>query len=186
MRLSIIFILLFVFPFPSLSADYHGNCSIVFQGSSTLHDFEGKASCQPFIVSGKAGVMTVPEVRVAINEMDTDNSKRDVRMREMFDSETYPLIFGSTGQVLVDEFRKALNESTDNTSEIVFQLKIRDIEQPVTAVLKNVMETGSAIVADLSFALFLPDYQLKPPSFLGLIRVGKDVDVTVSFSLDAQ
>lgn len=186
MRLPIILLLFFAFPFTALAADYQGNCSIVFQGSSTLHDFEGKASCQPFIISENAGVMTVPELRVAVSEMDTDNSRRDKKMREMFNSETYPLIVGSTGPVVLGAIRTALDESIDSTSEIVFQLKIRDIEKPVTAVLKNVMDTGSAIVADLSFSLFLPDYQLKPPSVLGLIRVGKTVDVTASFSLDPQ
>lgn len=186
MRLLIVFLLLFVLPFTALATDYQGNCSIVFQGSSTLHDFEGKGSCQPFMASVKAGVMTIPELRVAVSGMDTDNSKRDKKMREMFDNETYPLIAGSTGPVVLGAIRKALEESADSASEIVFQLKIRDFEKPVTAVLKNVVDTDSAIIADLVFSLSLAEFQLKPPSVLGFIRVGDSVNVTASFSLDAQ
>ena len=184
MRLLIVFALLLTFPVSALAIDYQGNCSVVFQGSSTLHDFYGKGSCQPFSVSENAGGMVIPELNVAVAGMDTDNSKRDKQMRKMFNTETYPLIKGSIGPVSLTDIRKALNENDDNAAEVVFQLKIRDIEKPVTASLQNIVETEAKITADLAFTLSLADYQLKPPSVFFIIRVGDSVNVTTSFSLE--
>lgn len=186
MRLLLVVALFLFLPFSALAIDYQGNCSVVFQVSSTLHDFEGTGSCEPFTVSENAGVMNFPELSVAVAGMDTDNSKRDKQMREMFNADIYPLITGSAEAVVVKDIRKIMTESNDDTAGTVFKLNIRETEKPVIATLKNIVEADSAITADLVFSVFLPDYQLKPPSVLGFIRVGKNIDVTVSFSLVAQ
>ena len=78
-----------------------------------------------------------------------------------------------------------MEESIDSTPPLLFQLQIRDIEKPVTAVLQNIVETEGKITADLTFTLSLDDYQLKAPSVLGIIRVGDSVKVTTSFLLEA-
>lgn len=178
-----VFALFLVFPFTALATEYQGSCSIVFQGSSTLHDFEGKGNCEPFTVSETGGIMNVPELVVAVAGMDTDNSKRDKKMHEMFNSDLYPLIKGSTGPVIIGEIRKALKENGDSTEEVLFELTIREIVKPVTATLQNIVETGSTITADMVFSVSLAEYKLKPPSVLGIIRVGDQVNVTASFSL---
>lgn len=183
MKFLIVASLCFLFPFSTFATDYQGNCSVLFQGTSTLHDFEGKGRCQPFSVSETDGLMTIPELNVAVAGMDTDNAKRDKKMLGMFEADKYPLITGRTGPVEINSLRKTLQEDSGNTPEVLFNLKIRDIEKPVTAVLKNIVETDSTISADLVFSLLLPDYQLKPPSVLGIIKVGEIVDVTTSFTL---
>lgn len=185
MRILIFFAILLILPVSALAIDYQGRCSVLFQVSSTLHDFDGKGSCLPFSVNEDAGVMAMSELNVAISGLDTDNVKRDKQMRKMFDVDTYPLIKGSIGPVSLGEIRKALNESDDSAVEVVFQLKIRDIEKPVTASLQNIVETEAKITADLVFTLSLADYQLKPPSVFFIIRVGDSVKVTTSFSLEA-
>ena len=186
MKLLLVIALVAVFPFVVLATDYQGNCSVAFQGTSTLHDFEGTGSCQPFTVSEHDGIMTVPALSVAVAGMDTDNSKRDKKMRGMFDSEKYPLITGSTGPVILGDIRNAMTGGSDSAAEVQIQLKIRDIEKTVTASLQNVVETDAKITADLVFSLSLTEYQLEPPSVLGIIKVGDTVNVRTSFSLDAQ
>lgn len=186
MRSLLVLALVLFLPFTALANDYQGNCSIIFQGSSTLHDFEGSASCESFTVSENADVMTFPELNVAVSGMDTDNTKRDKKMREMFMAEIYPLITGSAEAVVIKDIRKTLKESSDDTAEFAFKLNIRETEKPVIATLQNIVEAGSTITADLFFSLSLADYQLKPPSVLGFIKVSDNVDVTVSFTMDAQ
>ncbi len=183
MRLSILLILFIALPFSVLATDYQGRCVIAFQGSSTLHDFEGKGVCQPFTVDENNGIMSIPEIQVAVSGMDTDNSTRDKKMLEMFDEKNYPLITGLIGPVNLADILNTLKENRDRVVEVVFDLKIRNTVKSVTAKFINVVETDSNITADLTFAVSLDDYQLKPPSVLGFIRVNDQVNVTATFSL---
>ena len=185
MRTFIFFTLFLLLPSISLATDYQGNCTVAFEGSSTLHNFNGKGRCEPFIASENAGIINVPELTVAVADMDTDNSSRDNKMHKMFETEKYPLISGMSGPVSLSTIRKALEENIDSTQPLFFQLKVRDIEKPVTAILQNIVETVDKLTADLAFTLSLADYKLKAPSVLGIIRVGDTIKVTTSFLLEA-
>jgi len=184
LRIFIFFALFLIFPAISSAADYQGNCKVAFAGSSTLHDFNGKGRCDPFLASEDAGVITVPELTVAVSDMDTENSSRDKKMRKMFEAEKYPLIKGMSGAISLIDIRKAIDENIDSAPTLLFQLKIRDIERPVTAVLQNIVEAEGKIEADLTFTLSLADYQLKAPSVFGIIKVGDSIKVTTSFLLE--
>ena len=186
LKLLIFLVLLLALPISSLAIDYQGNCSVEFQGSSTLHDFDGKGSCMPFSASENADVMTTSELSIAVAGMDTDNSRRDKKMRKMFDAESYPLIKATIEPVSLTDIRKALLEDKDSTTEVTFQLKIRNIEQPVTAILQNIVATKEKITANLVFTLSLADYGLKPPSVLGFIRVDDSVKVKTSLTLETR
>ena len=150
MRIFIFFALLLILPATSSAIDYQGNCTVAFEGSSTLHDFNGKGSCESFIASENAGVISVPELTVAVSDMDTDNSSRDKKMRKMFEAEKHPLIKGMSGSISLSDIRKALEESIDSTPNLPFQLKIRDIEKPVPAVRQNSVEPEGNIPTDLT------------------------------------
>ena len=185
MRTFIFFTLFLLLPSISLATDYQGNCTVAFEGSSTLHNFNGKGRCEPFIASENAGIINVPELTVAVADMDTDNSSRDNKMHKMFEAEKYPLITGMSGPVSLSTIRKVSEENIDSTQPLLFQLKIRDIEKPVTAILQNIVETEDKLTADLAFTLSLADYKLKAPSVLGIIRVGDTIKVTTSFLFEA-
>lgn len=185
MKTFIFFTLFLLLPAITLATDYHGNCTVAFEGSSTLHDFNGKGRCEPFTASEIAGVINVPELTVAVADMDTDNSSRDNKMRKMFEAEKYPLITGMSGPVSLSTIRKVSEENIDSTQPLLFQLKIRDIEKPVTAILQNIVETEGKLTADLAFTLSLADYKLKAPTVLGIIRVGDTIKVTTSFLFEA-
>jgi len=186
MRYLITFILVFTLTSTVFATDYRGDCTIAFKGSSTLHDFKGKASCQPFTVSKTDGVVDMSKVSVAVADMDTDNSKRDKKMREMFDAKNYPVITGSAGQVALKDLRASSKKGTGSATKVSFKLKIRDIVKPVTATVTNFVETDSRITAELSFTLSLADYQLKPPLVLGVIGVDDKVSVTATFVLSGK
>lgn len=180
-------LLLFIFtgPLSVYAADYQGKCDIVFLGSSTLHDFHGKTRCQPFTISVIDGVIEISTLSVAIADMDTDNSKRDRNMREMFEERKHPLITGSAGPVSLKDIRASQRSGSNSAYKITFKLKIRDIVKPVTATIKNFSETDSRITSDVAFTLSLSEFQLKPPSVLGMIKVDDTVSVTAAFVLNA-
>jgi len=169
------------------ATDYRGSCTVIFQGSSTLHGFQGKAHCQPFAVSKTDGVLDISKISLAVADMDTDNAKRDRKMREMFEEKRFPVITGSAGPVALQDIRTgSKKEGSDSASKAVIRLKIRDIAKPVTATVTNFVETEARITADLAFTLSLAEYQLKPPSVLGLIRVDDKVSVTATVTLNAK
>lgn len=184
MKLLPAIVLFFILPLAVFAADYRGNCSIDFMATATLHDVHGKGRCQPFTASETDGVLSLPSLKVAVASLDTDNTRRDRQMRDMFEAEKFPLITGRTGQVVLADLRRALPAENGHSDRMVIHLKIRDIEKPVTATIRNFRETDSSIVAEVVFPLSLADYQLQPPSVLGIIRVGDQVGVTASFTLD--
>ncbi|MFZ4855496.1 MAG: YceI family protein [Desulfuromonadaceae bacterium] len=185
MRFLLVFVLLVTLPLTVGATDYRGDCDIVFQGSSTLHGFHGKARCQPFTVNIIDGIIDSSKLNVAIADMDTDNGKRDKNMREMFEEKKYPLITGSAAAVALKDIRTSQKSGSDSLHKISFKLKIRDVVKPVTATVKNFVETDSRITSDVAFTLSLADYQLQPPSVLGMIKVDDKVSVTATFILNA-
>ena len=186
MRYLLVLVLIFALPLTVFAIDYRGDCAIVFQGSSTLHDFHGRARCQPFTVGKVDGVVDMSKVSVAVADMDTDNAKRDKKMREMFEEKRFPLITGSAGLIALKDIRTNLKKGADSATKVSFKLKIRDIVKPVTATVTNFVETDSRITADVAFTLSLADYHLQPPSVLGLISVDDKVSVTATVVLNAQ
>lgn len=177
MRYLVTVLVVLCFASSALATDYHGNCTVAFTGSSTLHDFHGKGKCEPFIVSTTDGVFDMSKPAVAVAGMDTANPKRDKKMHEMFDQKNFPLITANAGAVNLKDFRKKAGESP----KVNFKLKIRDIVKPVTGTVSNFVETDSRITADVAFTVSLADYQLKPPSVLGVIKVDDKISVTTSF-----
>lgn len=179
MRYLIPVIVALVFASSVFADDYRGDCTVAFKGSSTLHDFHGKGTCEPFTVSSTDGIVDMSKPAVTVAGMDTGNGKRDKKMYEMFEQKKYPVITASAGAVALKDFRKKAGES----AKVNFKLKIRDIVKPVTGTVTNFVETDSRITADVAFTVSLADYQLKPPSVLGLINVDDKISVTTSFTL---
>ena len=169
---------------PVWSNDYHGSCGITFQGSSTLHDFSGTVPCQPFTLAVPAsGEVQAGKVSVAVAQMNTDNSARDKKLRGMFDHQKFPLIIGDyAGFNFEDTVRKAIASAPDQNS-FDFNLRIRDIERPVHAALRHLKKEPQGLSFTLQFDLSLADFQLRPPSVLGLIRVADTVTVLVDVTL---
>lgn len=172
------------------AAELKGSCQINFSGTSTLHDFSGTASCEPFVVAldsqQPAGLRLVGEtVEVAVADMDTDNNKRDKKMRAMFEADRFPFISGRIEALSPQVIERLAAAARGNVNtQIKTHLKIRDTDLPQTARVSKILEDESQLELELEFELSLKAYQLKPPSFLGLIRVGDRVKVKIHLLLE--
>jgi polyisoprenoid-binding protein YceI len=171
------------------AGEIKGTCSLRFVGISTLHDFTGTVRCQPFSADlarspdGGTRISRV-EIDVQVREMDTGNSARDERMREMFESDRYPVIRGTVGEIDVDGIRREIGKGGEEKAIFDLTLGIRDVERTIHAAATNFREEGSRVGFDVEFPVSLTDYGLKAPSFLGIFRVRDKVTVTGNVRLE--
>jgi len=142
-----------------------------FAGTSTLHDFGGELAAQPFfltIVSNR----WVAEADVLSGSMATANDGRDKRMHEMFNTNDYPRIHG-----------KATFSSLTPTNAML-SLKIRDQQHDLPVRISNWGQTETNLHFHAEWQVSLKQFKLKPPSVVGIIRVGDtvklDADVLVN------
>lgn len=165
-----------------------GTCEVAFFGTSTLHDFSGKGACLPFQMTLEETMDTArmadgQGIKVAIAGMDTDNRKRDAKMREMFDSDHFPFVRGTLPAFDPRQLAGRLLAAAREGTPLAFDLTIRDITRRIEARAVHFQEDESGISFDLAFDISLHDYRLEPPSVLGLIRVGDTVSVRAPFRL---
>ena len=170
------------------SATIRGACDVAFLVTSTLHDISGSARCLPFeavLARDAAGdpVIPVVEVEVAVAGMDTRNKSRDGQMREMFQSDRYPRIRAAARDVDVERLRKEMGKGREGKAPLDLLLRIREVERKIRAVASNLNESGDRVTFDLEFPVSLGEFDLKPPSVLGIIRVGDKVTVKTTFTL---
>ena len=169
-------------------ATIRGACDVAFIVTSTLHDVPGSARCLPFaavLARDAAGRQVIPsvEVDVPVAGMDTRNRSRDGQMREMFRSERFPRIHATAHDVDVERLRVETGKGREGIASIDLLLRIRDTERKVRATASNLKESGGQVTFDLEFPVSLGEFDLKPPSVLGIIRVGDKVSVKANFSL---
>jgi polyisoprenoid-binding protein YceI len=153
-----------------------------------LHDVSGSARCLPFsavLARDAAGRQAIPsvEVEVPVAGMDTRNNSRDGKMREMFRSERFPRIRAAAHDVDVERLRVEIGKGREGNASIDLLLRIRDVERKVRATASNLKESGDRVTFDLEFPVSLGEFDLKPPSVLGIIRVGDKVSVKANFTL---
>ena len=169
-------------------ATIRGACDVAFLITSTLHDVPGSARCLPFeavLARDPAGrqVISTVEVDVPVTGMDTRNTTRDGKMREMFLAERFPRIHAATRDVDVERLRVELGKGREGKAPLDLLLRIRDVERKIRATASNLKETGDRVTFDLEFPVSLGEFDLKPPSVLGIIRVGDKVSVKAAFTL---
>ena len=172
-----------------------GSCDIKFFGESTLHGFDGQATCQPFTLSseektgaseaktGQSGIIRQPVVKVLVGEMDTDNSSRDKKMYAMFEQDKYPEIQVLFADLDPDVILQQLQVSETVPGSLEFDLRIREISMPVQAVVRDLVVTPERFLFVMEFPLSLASFQLKAPSVLGFIRVDDQVRVEIDVLL---
>lgn len=174
----------------SYAGESKGTCYITFLGTSTLHDFTGTVRSNPFTINiegnpGSEKIIRWVAVDVPVNKIDTDNKKRDKKLRKMFQSDTFPLIHGMMKEIHPDKLREELQASKNGAVTMDLSLKIRDIERLIPVRIGNYREYDQQISFNMEFPVSLKAYNLKPPAPLfGLIRVGDRVDVKITFDLE--
>lgn len=146
---------------------------VEFFGTSTLHDFHGKVPVAPFTIEYSQErddqILLSGGSSLKVSEMDTDSKGRDKNMRKMFEAKEYPLISGSIEKVTLP-----LTGESDATVKI----KIRDVEKEIPATLFGFEKTAEKVKCSIRFTVSLPEFEIKPPSIMGMIKVGETVEVT--------
>jgi hypothetical protein len=185
MKHFLVFLLFLVAPVAAEGALYHGECRVSFAVRSTLHDFQGTGRCEPFIIRAADGSIAPPLLAVPVTSLDTDSRRRDKQMHKMFESEMFPLITGSTEDVILKDVLALFNGNDALPTEIVFDLSIRSITHQIRAAVVELHVGATELRAELRFDVSLAAYQLHPPSVLGIIRVNDTIEVTTSVLLHA-
>jgi hypothetical protein len=168
-----------------------GSCDIRFSGQSTLHGFDGKVACQPFVLTSeneaeKNGIIRQPAVKVLVAEMDTGNSGRDKKMHAMFEQGIYPQIQGLFADLDPDRVLQQWQAVDAAPGHLEFNLRIREISQQVEAEVSNLLVTPEQISFAMKFPLSLASFKLQPPSVFGFIKVDDLVQVEISVVLRRQ
>ena len=156
-----------------------GSGEIVFDATSTLHDFSGAAPLEPFAISlvrdGPFAVLGGTAM-VAVAKLDTRNAKRDANMRNMFATERYPVIRGTLAPIRLDP--------TAPPATLPIDLVVRDRSCTVAATLSTWEAGENRLRVELAMTLSLRELGLEPPVLLGFIRVGDAVAVRARVALE--
>ncbi len=165
-----------------------GGCNVEFVGTSTLHDFSGNGRCEPFVLqvpepAGGQAIVSEAVLKVTVSGMQTGNASRDQKMYDMFESIKFPQVTGVLDGGPLTELRRQLHEAAGGTGSFPLRLRIRDMEAPAVARVTHLVDDSRELSFDLEFPVSLAAYRLKPPSVLGLIRVGDEVRVKVALHL---
>lgn len=157
---------------PSGPARWPAEAIIRFDATSTLHDFGGEVPAQPFLLTVTANHWSA-ESDVLSGLMDTANPKRDVKMHEMFDTNDFPHIHGKVTLATIP-----VSGSTNAT----LSLKIRDQQHELPVIVSAWSETESNLTFHAEWDVSLKQFKLKPPSVLGVIRVGDAVHLSADIT----
>lgn len=159
-----------------------GRCGVSFFGTSTLHDFEGKAPCALLAIdTPDASGRYAARAEVVVAQMDTDNSSRDKRMREMFEAKKFPRVVATFTGVDPAALRAR------KPGALTFRIAIHGVEKTVAATLESYSEVpGKSARFQASFPLSLKEFGLEAPVVMGLIKVDDAVKVVVAVDLTAK
>jgi len=141
------------------------NAVIRFAATSTLHDFGGQLPAQPFTLVLSNRTWSA-QADVLAGQMATANAKRDRNLHAMINTNSFPLLHGSVTAAPVP---------TSAGTNATLKLKIRDRESDLPVQVTAWEESATEIRFHAAWELSLRQYGLKPPSVIGLIRVGDRV-----------
>jgi polyisoprenoid-binding protein YceI len=139
--------------------------TIRFAATSTLHDFGGELSAQPFTLMISNGNWSA-EADVLVGEMKTANEKRDLKMYQMFNTNRHPRLRGIVGWTPIPPAAG---------TNITVNLTIREGKVDLPVRVTDWQETAEEIRFHAAWEVSLRQFGLKPPSVLGVIRVGDRV-----------
>lgn len=175
-------LLLCALPHWSQAETWNGTAAITFAGTSTLHDWSGKVSAEPFTadVTMQDGKPTHVSSTVTVKAagMDTAEPKRDANMRKAMKIVDFPLIVGK-----IDADFKAIAASGDTPTALPLEINLLGKLQKVTAKISQWKLTNGKASFDLEFPVSMEASGISVPAVLIFIRVGDSVTVRASVTL---
>jgi hypothetical protein len=160
---------------------WNGTGTIAFDGTSTLHDWGGKVTAQPFkadvTMNGDKPVRIVSTVTVKAAEMDTEEAKRDENMRKAMKVTEHPLIVGKIDA----KFSEVAAAGTP--TKLPIELNLLGTQQNVTGTISNWKLSGNKATFDLEFPVSMKASGISVPTVLLFIKVGDGIKVRASVTL---
>lgn len=160
---------------------WKGQASIAFDGTSTLHDWGGKVTAQPFkadvTMNGDKPQRIVSTVTVKAAEMDTEEAKRDENMRKAMKVTEHPLIVGKIDA----KFSEVAAAGTP--TKLPIELNLLGKPQNVTGTISNWKLEGGKATFDLEFPVSMKASGISVPTVLLFIKVGDGIKVRASVTL---
>lgn len=151
-----------------------------FHATSTLHDFTGVTS----VVTGEIRTtlghparLTVGRIRADARTLDSDNKKRDVKMREHLDVEHFPWIEFVLASVQGDLAERR------GTLEVTGSFHIHGVERQRTIHMEVEAVDTASLRLKGSYNFEMQDHGVDPPSVAGFINVGRNVEIFLDLVL---
>ena len=160
---------------PGFADTWNGTAEITFDGTSTLHDWGGKVTANPFkaevTMEGRAPQRVTSEVVVKAAKMDTAKPKRDANMRDAMQVTKHPLIVGKIDAEFGDI------APADTPTKLPVELTLLGKSHKVAGTISSWKLAGNTATFDLDFELSLKTCGIKVPAVLLVIRVGDTIKV---------
>jgi len=166
------------------TSTWEGKADITFSGTSTLHDWSGTVSADPFsttVVMDEAGQPQAISAKVAVKAagMDTAEPKRDENMHKAMHVDEHPLLSAKFDA----PYSELAPKEGNAPQKLPFTLTLLGKEQKVEGVISNWKQTGDKVQFDVDLPVSLKASGIKVPSVMLVVRVGDTVKVRVSVTL---
>ena len=158
-------------------ARWNGTSEIQFSGTSTLHDWSGKVSAEPFVTTVVLNTENQPmslkaKVEVKAAKMDTAEPKRDENMHADMKVSAFPLV-----SALMDTDFDKVVQGGKAPSKLPFTLTILGKPQNLEGTITNWALKGKNATFDLDFDLSLKKCGIEVPAVLFVIGVGDTIKI---------
>ncbi len=151
-----------------------------FDAKSTLHDFSGvttKVDGKFSVNLAKAGEKPLGTITVETKSLDTGLVDRDVDMKKYLGAEQFAaLTFEWSGFTATAVDAKAMTVAGNATGKLTIRGKSHDVSMPV----KVSVDASKRVAIDGELSIKMSDYDVAPPSQLGLIKVEDEVKMWVA------
>lgn len=162
---------------------WSGVSEITFSGTSTLHDWAGKVSAEPFVTNvilDDAGQLKQVKAKVSVkaDDMDTAEPKRDDNMKKAMKVTSYPLI-----EAVMDAQVTQITADGKTPTKLPLTLTLLGKNQSINASINNWKLVGKKATFDLDFDVSMKASGISVPAVLFIIRVGDTVKVHAAVTL---
>jgi len=163
---------------------WKGSSEIQFSGTSTLHEWAGKVTTQPFtatVLTDEAGqpVRLDATVQVKVAGMDTAEADRDKNLRKAMNVTGFPLITGTMDA----PFTQIMDQRTHRPAALPLKLELLGRKHNVAATISHWAATSKTASFDLDFDLSLKECGITVPTILFVIRVGDTINLHANVKL---
>lgn len=168
---------------------WQGSCDIQFSGTSTLHDFSGTVSAEPFQVkvSGlddPATARMAAVVKVKAANMDTAKPKRDKKMHAAMDVTKFTEVTVTLPKTMNTALTKpVMEDGQPRPTQIPFTLTIMGKDQEMLGTVSDWKHNNGIASFKVSFSVSLKASGITIPAVLGVIRVGDEIKAEATLVL---